>query len=475
MLKKRIQDVLKDSSIYGLSKIASQAIGFFLIPLYTQYLSPEDYGILNILGVASVSLGLVMTFGLDSAIYRFAGLAQTEEEAATYLGTSQWLNLSSVVLFSIVAFVVLRPFTDTLLTEQSPVLYMIIGLGVGVFSSLSSITRAFLRIKRKAKAVALASLVNVSVSLVSILLLVVVFEMGVVGALTSNLIGSAASTATIFIADKGNGIPRFHLPAAAKLFRYALPALPAQLLAFAIPLYSQWSVKEILSLEELGLYAVALKFTLPLTLVLTMFQQAYGPYKFEILKTDSNPQKIFSQIMTLFVGLFGFFVLVITVVGPLGMRWMTPEDFHRGENYIFTIALIPFAQGLYFMCSAGQEFAKSPVWRPVISGMGFLTLILTNHFLIKKFGVNGAAMSMVGAWVVMAIGNLVYSQILYPIRYQWLTLVFLSAGIGSIGFVLQLDFWAPWGRVLFFSATLLALAFLLGKRIVRIATNLMSK
>ena len=51
MLKKRILDIVKDSSIYGVSKVLGQAISFFLIPLYTSYLTPNDYGILNIFGL----------------------------------------------------------------------------------------------------------------------------------------------------------------------------------------------------------------------------------------------------------------------------------------------------------------------------------------------------------------------------------------------------------------------------------------
>jgi dTDP-glucose pyrophosphorylase len=47
MLKNRLKDILKDSSIYGISKILGQVISFFLIPLYTSYLNPSDYGVVE--------------------------------------------------------------------------------------------------------------------------------------------------------------------------------------------------------------------------------------------------------------------------------------------------------------------------------------------------------------------------------------------------------------------------------------------
>ena len=87
-MKNKILEILKDSSIYGVSKILGQVVTFFLIPLYTSYLSPEDYGILSIVGVMSVSLGLFMNFGLDSATYRYAAMAKNEEEKNKYNGNS---------------------------------------------------------------------------------------------------------------------------------------------------------------------------------------------------------------------------------------------------------------------------------------------------------------------------------------------------------------------------------------------------
>jgi O-antigen/teichoic acid export membrane protein len=279
MLRNRLKDIVKDSSIYGLSKLIGQAIGFFLIPLYTKYLSPEDYGVLNIIGVASVSFGLLMTFGIDSATYRFAGLAKTEEKK--YLSTAQWLNLFFVVAVALILIFSMNYTKGIILDKSSPNSLLIIGIFVSVFASMSSINRAFFRIKRQVKIISIASVLNILSSIVSTIVLVVILEWGVLGALLGNLIGNLISSAYLML--KSTTITKFDFDwiTVKQLLAYALPVLPAQLFAFAIPLYSQWSVKEFLSMSELGLYAIGLKFTIPVTLVLGMFQQAYGPYKFE--------------------------------------------------------------------------------------------------------------------------------------------------------------------------------------------------
>lgn len=466
MLKNRLRDLAKDSSIYGLAKVGGQAIGFFLIPLYTHYLTPEDYGILNILGTVSVSLGIFITFGLDAATYRFVGLAQTNEDAAAYLGTARWLNIVGVFIFTVSALTAIRPLTRLLLTAQAPSIFLLIIIGTSVCGSISSISRSYLRIKRRAKSIALASVINVLVSLTTVFLLVVVFQKGVIGALLGNLVGAMASSITIFILSRDSAERKVHYSLVPDLIRYAGVVLPAKLLVLVIPLYSQWSVKTLLNLDELGLYAIALKFTMPLTLGLTMFQQAYAPYKFEILKSDEDPSNTFSNIMNIWLSFFGVAVIVISFLGPIGIRLLTPSIFHNGANYIFTIALIPLAQGFYFMCSAGQELSKSPIWRPVISLIGLTTFLLINRRMIECYEINGAAMSIVISWMIMAKCNLIYSYIIYPINYQWSKIMFIFLGILSYGIYTQFKDPTILGHFIFTLA--LSIVFLYGSKKVLI-------
>jgi O-antigen/teichoic acid export membrane protein len=440
VLKKRIKDIAKDSSIYGLSKVLGQVVSFFLIPLYTSYLSPEDYGILSIIGVMSVSLGLFMNFGLDSATYRYAALAKSEEEKKQYIINARFLVLCSATLFSIIYLLLLPQLNELLLTKTSPKLYLIIGLGLTLPATFSSVISASLRIDRNVKTIAISSLVNVFSSIISTIILVVYFKLGIVGALIGNLIGNVLSSLFVVIQGKIFYLKDINIERCKVLLKYSIPVLPAQLFAFAIPVYSQLSVKQFLSLNELGLYAVALKFTIPLTMGLTMFQQAYAPYKFQILKTDGNAKDTFCKIMNLFVIGFGLAVLLITLFGGEILRMMTTKKYHIASVYVFSIALIPFAQGLYFMCSTGLEFAKSPVFRPIISGLGFLTVLLTNHLLIKKFGVSGAAYSIVLSWLVMAIGNIIYAQKLYKINYNWIYIITIIISVFIIGYSINYFF-----------------------------------
>ena len=65
-----IKSVFKHTSIYSAGSLLSKAIGFLMIPLYTHYLNPQDYGILDLLTVLVVLTGIIIQGGISTAIFK---------------------------------------------------------------------------------------------------------------------------------------------------------------------------------------------------------------------------------------------------------------------------------------------------------------------------------------------------------------------------------------------------------------------
>ena len=63
--------ILRHSSIYAIGMIAARIASFLLLPLYTHFLSPEDYGILALLEVVAMYFGITVNAGFNEALTRF--------------------------------------------------------------------------------------------------------------------------------------------------------------------------------------------------------------------------------------------------------------------------------------------------------------------------------------------------------------------------------------------------------------------
>ena len=83
----------KHTLIYGSGLLISKAVGFFLIPLYTHYLTPEDYGILELLDLTAYIIGYLIGLGMTDAILRFYHESESELEKHQIISTALILNI----------------------------------------------------------------------------------------------------------------------------------------------------------------------------------------------------------------------------------------------------------------------------------------------------------------------------------------------------------------------------------------------
>ena len=95
--------LFKDTAIYGIGKSFQKFIGLFLLPLYASVLTPEDFGILDTIGVSSFFLIAILNLGLDSATGRFFFNANTEEEKGKILFTILVIRLITFIPILILA------------------------------------------------------------------------------------------------------------------------------------------------------------------------------------------------------------------------------------------------------------------------------------------------------------------------------------------------------------------------------------
>ena len=63
--------LLKNSSIYSGANVLQQMLAFFLLPLYTRFLTPNDYGIISVVNSVAAFLVILLNLSLYAAVSRF--------------------------------------------------------------------------------------------------------------------------------------------------------------------------------------------------------------------------------------------------------------------------------------------------------------------------------------------------------------------------------------------------------------------
>jgi O-antigen/teichoic acid export membrane protein len=67
----RIKELTKDAAIYGFGSVAVKIVGFLLIPVYTHYLSPADYGVLALITMYTSLFAVIIGLGQHQAVFRY--------------------------------------------------------------------------------------------------------------------------------------------------------------------------------------------------------------------------------------------------------------------------------------------------------------------------------------------------------------------------------------------------------------------
>ncbi len=264
---------------------------------------------------------------------------------------------------------------------------------------------------------------------------VVFMELGVLGVVLGTLIGEVFSAVAAFVCTLGSFRLRVNLPTWREMLSYGLPFVPHHVQAVALALFGQYMVREMLGLEEAGLFHTASRFATPLAFVVTAVQNSWVAYKFQIHAEDDDPKAFFRSTFTYYVAGITYLWVGVALWGPEMVRLMTTEGFHPAALLVWAVSLVPLAQGIYFMSGTGMELSDNTRPLPLISLAGLVTVVGGAFLLIPWIGALGAALATALGWVVMSFVMFFFARRRFAIEYDWATIgCFVLLAAACVGF-----------------------------------------
>ncbi len=419
MLKDQLSSILKHGGIYGLGRILSRAVGFMMIPVYTHLLSPQDYGVIELIDLFLTVLGLMVANGINSSIFKFYYQYNKESEKLQVVSTAL-LTVTSMGIFLAAGGLFFTKSISTLLFNSGNYsFYISLAFITFFFNLMGDIPLGYLRARQKSTLYTAISLSRLIFEVSMNILLVVIFRMGLKGVMITQLISSILfSSFLAFITFRETGIG-FSNPMAKQMLSFGLPLIPSNIGMFIINNGDRFFLKHFGTLEDVGIYSLGYKFGYMVSyLALQPFMLIWDAKMYEIAKQE-GAQKIYGQIFT-------YLVLLMTFVG-LGMslfigdiiHFMTASSFWSAARIVPFIVLAYVFQAFYYFFQVGLYLkGKTKQVGGIILGTGIITLCLY-YFLIKPYSSLGAAIATVISFFILSISMLVISQRAYQIHYEW--------------------------------------------------------
>ena len=408
----------RHSVIYGLGGLVSRIIAVLLLPLYTRYLTPADYGKVETLVALTVVLTIVLRAGISSAFFRFYFDATDDAGRLRVLRTCFWFTMaaSTLGLVALVAFA--APVSD-LLFDSSGEADLVRAAGVALWAQMNyeQLTSLF-RVEERSVAFVCASLSNVFLTIGATVILVVVLDQGPLGVIVGNFTGTLLVYLTLLGYRREQLGLQFDRPLLREMNRFGIPLVPTALFLWLTNFSDRFFLLKLADATEVGLYSVGVRIASAMVLLLTAFRMAWPAFAFSI-SDDDEAKRTYAWVLTYLVALTAWVATGLTLLAPWLVRLLTNPDFYDASDVVgpLTFAAVAFAG--YIVIAIGVGRARRTQFNWVITGVAAVVNVALNLILIPPYGMMGAAIATVAAYVVMFLGMGWWYQRIYPVAYQW--------------------------------------------------------
>jgi O-antigen/teichoic acid export membrane protein len=380
----------RHTSVYGLGIILQQLAGFLLLPLYTSRLSPADYGVLEVTGLATSLIGIVLAGGLNQALGRFYHL---ESEASSRSAVVATL-FSLTVLSAICGFVIFSPLSTFIAqlalgdaSLRQVVLLALASLSVGLVADYGLV---YLRVINRSGTYISLSLLGLLISIVANILALTVFKAGVIGIFFGGLISRTLTgivLAVIVVRDHGLRIDKAR---AAGIIRYSWPLIPSRLASAVISYSDRFFLSHLAGLAAVGLYALAQKIAAAIHLLVnSAFANTFEPRRFEIATRPDGPH-VLAKVFEAHVFVSLLIAAGISAIAPQLFTIMAGPDFHTASRYVPLAVLCTLLYGMRMHVEFGLLYASHTKGVMYINLVVAICQIALNALLIPAFDIWGA-------------------------------------------------------------------------------------
>lgn len=407
------------SGLYAVGELARKGLAFFLLPIYTRYLDPAEYGVLELLSALSGILFACVMLGLPSALTKCHHRdCETPRDRATLLATTLALDLPVLVLVGSLLAVFAEPVGQFVVGESGHGGSIRLVVATAVVLSIMAIVLASFRARERARAFVLLNLSQFVPAMALNILFVVRFDLGVPGVLWGNLISSLLALALGLWVVRRDSILAFNRRLVSPLLRFGLLLVPVMLATWVIGMSDRYVLRLYTSLEEIAVYGVGYKIGMVLQMAIVWpFQLAWPAVSFSISRRDDH-KRSYARVLTYLVAVLTCGWLGLALLSRAGLTALAGESYAGAYRLVAPVALGYVFNGIHFCLSPGVHIAGQTRYLSIISGVAAALNLGLNFLIVPRHGVLGAAWTTAVTFLFIAAATALLSQRAHPVRYE---------------------------------------------------------
>lgn len=432
MFSGAIRGILTQTLLYALSVALMRGVSLLMLPVVATYLSPEDFGRMEILSSIAIVGSVLVGLGLEDTLFRFAGQSEDEKARRKIAATIFTLTLIVAGIFSLLSFP-LASYLSVILPGGDSTYALQLLLFMLALEGAISVPLGWLRMRDRAITFCLLSISRVIIQ-ASFTYYFLSLGKGVDGVFEAGLIAVAFQGFLLgFIQLKETGLA-FDAILLRKSLLYSVPLVGSGVLAFGLNGFDRWVIAEYLTMVDVAIYGVAAKFAIAVTILMQPFGMWWTPRRFGELNRPDGEYRV-QKFSTLGIMMTIYLILVLGFTVPWLIQFIMPAGYHGAYFYLLgllvAVGLREITEFVNIGCFKGDSTRVQLLINILSTAIGCMLMIS----LTRYFDVWGLVLSLVIAYLLRFYLFYFFSQRVVRIHFN---LTYIASSFIIVVFMLFL-------------------------------------
>jgi O-antigen/teichoic acid export membrane protein len=425
---KDIRKIGLNGTIYLIAALFSKGLNILLLPIYTRYLTVEEFG----------AVSLLLLF--KSIMLSILGLGQIVTIKKTFFDYRQ-KNLNFKTFFStvIIGSSAIGFLVTILMVFIGPAIFKSFFEGIGFYElGIFVLIACFLLIpyqlllklfqtRNESIKFSLFEISYMGIDSIISLILIIYFSYGTLGR-TLGLFYSTVAIVLIagfFVFKEVNF--KFQLPTFKKTLIVGLPVIPHSLSGFVLNLSDRLFLNKVYNLEKVGLYSFAYQIAQVIDVVSLSIIEAWSTFFMKYATGEEDKSRFIANFSVYFLSGIISICLLLSVFS-YEFLIIFFKDQYAEVYYLIPIIAFGYAlKNIYYLSNQQLIYKEKTNLLLLSTSIAaalniFLNIIL---IIILDYGMIGAAISTVLSFLIMSIISFVNGQRLFYIPYYTTRMIML--------------------------------------------------
>lgn len=447
----KYKKLLSNTLIFGIGTFSSKVMVYLLMPLYTALLSKAEYSTADLITQAANLLMPLAAIGMYDGIFRFA-IDAGEKKKEVYSSGMAVLLLGSVV------FTLLSPILWQFDYFEGYNWLIVVFV---ITANLQCAVSFYVRGLGYTKMYALQGIINTALNIALNVIFLVCFDMGVLGYVLSVVAANVLVTLFLIVAMKlwrDFDIKLVTKETVVAMLKYSVPLIPNTVFIWVNSVANRFIVAHFCGNDVNGLFAAALKIPTAITLLTTIFTEAWQLSA--VTDADDNGRgSFYSSVFKSYLGLICMAGSALIALSKVFTVLLMDASYYDAWQYMPTMIISTVFLSLATFMGSVYLVKKKSVMSLVTSMTGAAVNILVTVLLIpifaEKFNLivaaQGAAFGSIAGYLAVYLIRAINAQSYVKFNTQPIKLIIntLLLVIQAAIMVFEIEGWAYYQIALF--------------------------